>query len=226
MSVEAVLFDLDGTLVDSAPDLVAVLNALLADDGRPPAPFALARNEASNGAAGLIRLGFGADLPAERYEKLRARFLTLYADKVCVNSRPFLDLKTILAAVSTSAWGVVTNKPHSMTVPLLERLGLLDACGCVISGDRLPQKKPHPAPLLLAADELGVRAGSCIYVGDAPRDIDAGRSAGMATIAAAYGYIRPGVDMGSWGADAIVRRPEELARAIERLAKRRADDAA
>lgn len=226
MKVDAVLFDLDGTLVDSAPDLVAVLNRLLAEEGRPPAPYAIARNEVSNGAVGLIRLGFGPELTAERHEALRRRFLTSYSEKICINSRLFFSLRRILDVVSTCAWGVVTNKPHLMTVPLLERLGLLDHCGCVISGDRLPQKKPHPAPLLLAAEELGIDARRCVYVGDAPRDIDAGRRAGMATIAAAYGYIRPDVDVRTWGADLIVRRPQELAGAIGLLGRRRSHDAA
>jgi phosphoglycolate phosphatase len=226
MSIDAVLFDLDGTLVDSAPDLVAVLNRLLAEEGRPPAPYAIARNEVSNGAVGLLRLGFGADLAAAQHDALRQRFLTIYSDAVCINSRLFLSLERILEVASTCAWGVVTNKPHSMTVPLLDRLGLLDRCRCVISGDRLPQKKPHPAPLLLAAEELGVSAGRCVYVGDAPRDIEAGRRAGMATIAAAYGYIRLDVDVRAWGAHMIVRRPEDLAAAVGRLAKRLTDDAA
>src|SRR5690606_5919131 len=153
MSVGAVLFDLDGTLVDSAPDLVGVLNRLLAEDGRPPMPYAIARNAVSDGAAGLIRLGFGHDLPAAHYDALRQRFLKVYAEAVCVNSRPFLSLDEIIHAISNCAWGVVTNKPHAMTVPLLARLGLTDGCGCIVSGDRLPQKKPHPAPLLAAAEE-------------------------------------------------------------------------
>lgn len=220
MSVDAVLFDLDGTLVDSAPDLVGVLNRLLAEDERAPMPYAIARNEASNGAAGLIRLGFGSDLPTARFEALRSRFVELYKDAVCINSRLFLRLDDILMSVSRCPWGIVTNKPHAMTVPLLERLGLIDDCGCIISGDRLPRKKPHPAPLLLAADELGVRTDRCVYVGDAPRDIEAGREAGMSTIAAAYGYIRPDADISAWGADVIVRRPSDLRDAIDHLAHR------
>jgi len=226
MSVGAVLFDLDGTLVDSAPDLVGVLNRLLAEDGRPPMPYAIARNAVSDGAAGLIRLGFGHDLPAAHYDALRQRFLKVYAEAVCVNSRPFLSLDEIIHAISNCAWGVVTNKPHAMTVPLLARLGLTDGCGCIVSGDRLPQKKPHPAPLLAAAEELGVAAERCVYVGDAPRDIEAGRAAGMVTIVAAYGYIRPTEDVDAWGADHVVRRPSQLSGVIRTLAKRVAPDAA
>ncbi|MFO7287366.1 MAG: HAD-IA family hydrolase [Gammaproteobacteria bacterium] len=217
MSVDAVLFDLDGTLVDSAPDLVGVLNRLLAEERRPPIPYAIARNAVSDGAAGLIRLGFGHDLSADRFEALRQRFLELYAKGVCVNSRLFISLDDIIASTSNNAWGVVTNKPHAFTEPLLARLGLAGACRCVVGGDRLPQRKPHPAPLLLAAEELGVEAERCAYVGDAPRDIEAGRAAGMVTIAAAYGYIRPTEDVEAWGADHVVRRPSELRSVLRAL---------
>ena len=226
MSIEAVLFDLDGTLVDTAPDLVAVLNQLLRESGAPPAPFAIARNEVSNGATGLIQLGFGPDLPPAQQEELRRRFLEVYSSMVCINSRLFFELEDIVDSISTCAWGVVTNKPHLMTLPLLTELGIAGRCACIISGDRLPQKKPHPAPLLLAAEELGVAASRCVYVGDALRDIEAGRAAGMATIAAAYGYIRPSEDLGAWGADRVIRRPVELTAAVRELATAKADDAA
>ena len=226
MSVDAILFDLDGTLVDSAPDLVGVLNRLLAEDDRPPMPYAIARNAVSDGAAGLIRLGFGPGLSADRFEALRVRFLELYAEDVCANSRVFIELNDIITSPSEHIWGVVTNKPHAFTVPLLTRLGLTDGCGCIVSGDRLPQKKPHPAPLLAAAEELGVAAERCVYVGDAPRDIEAGRAAGMVTIVAAYGYIRPTEDVDAWGADHVVRRPSQLSGVIRTLAKRVAPDAA
>lgn len=219
MTIEAVLFDLDGTLVDTAPDLVGVLNRLLFEHNLPPMPYAIARNEVSNGAAGLLRLGFGSDLDAGRFETLRARFLSLYSDEVCENSKPFLSLDEILTVISGCAWGVVTNKPHAFTLPLLDHLGLTQGCRSIISGDRLEQQKPHPAPLLLAADELGVAADRCVYIGDAPRDIEAGHAAGMKTIAVAYGYIRPSEDVSHWGADVVVRRPNEIKQAIERLAR-------
>ncbi|HEX7080234.1 MAG TPA: HAD-IA family hydrolase [Gammaproteobacteria bacterium] len=226
MSVDAVLFDLDGTLVDTAPDLVAVLNRLLAEAGKPPVPYAVARNEVSNGALGLIRLGFGAETSPAAIEQLRARFLEIYSGAVCAKSRLFLSLEKLVNLGSPKRWGIVTNKPHEMTVPLLERLGVAERFGSVVSGDRLPQKKPDPAPLLLAAEELGASPSRCVYVGDAPRDIEAGRAAGMATIAAAYGYIRPGNDVRAWSADLLVRHPSGLAAAIDTLARRKADDAA
>ena len=220
MTIEAILVDLDGTLVDTAPDLVGVLNRLLMDRGRPPVPYAIARNEVSNGALGLLRLGFPQRRSDADLEPLRLEFLAIYTRHVCVNSRLFNGLETILSELHDKSipWGIVTNKPHSMTTPLLEELALPHPPGCVVSGDRLPQRKPHPAPLLLGAEEIGIDAGLCVYVGDARRDIDAGRAAGMATIAAAYGYIRAGDDPAQWGASAVIRRPGDLLGAVNGLA--------
>jgi N-acetyl-D-muramate 6-phosphate phosphatase len=212
MTIEAVLFDLDGTLVDTAPDLVRVLNLLLREEGRPCMPYAVARNEVSNGALGLIRLGFGGE-PAEReLQRLRQRFLVLYQRNICINSFIFHGLSDILSALSEIhlRWGIVTNKPRAFTEPLLQRLGLDRHAACVVSGDSLPQRKPHPAPLQLASRELGLPAERCIYVGDAQRDIEAGHAAGMATVAAAYGYIRPQDDPHAWGAHAVIRRPRDI----------------
>ena len=219
MSVEAILMDLDGTLVDTAPDLVDVLNTLLVDRNLPPVPFAIARNEVSNGALGLLRLGFPKLRSDNALEPLRLEFLDIYTRHVCVNSRLFNGLEDILRELHNKSipWGIVTNKPHSMTTPLLEALDLPHPPRCVVSGDRLPQRKPHPAPLRLGADELGIEAERCIYVGDARRDIDAGRAAGMATVAAAYGYIRAADDPGQWGASTVIRRPRDLLEAVNGL---------
>ena len=220
MSVEAVLMDLDGTLVDTAPDLVGVLNTLLVDRSLPPVPFAIARNEVSNGALGLLRLGFPEYGSDEELEPLRLEFLEIYTRNVCVYSRLFNGLDNILSKLNEISipWGIVTNKPHSMTASLLEALDLPHPPSCVVSGDRLPQRKPHPAPLLLGAEELDIGAEDCVYVGDARRDIDAGRAAGMATVAAAYGYIRAADDPAQWGASTVIRRPGELLDAVNRLA--------
>ena len=219
MSVDAILLDLDGTLVDTAPDLVDVLNMLLVDRNLPPVPFAIARNEVSNGALGLLRLGFPKLRSDNALEPLRLEFLDVYTRHVCVNSRLFNGLDDILHDLHNESipWGIVTNKPHSMTTPLLEALDLPHPPSCVVSGDRLPQRKPHPAPLRLGADELGIEAERCVYVGDARRDIDAGRAAGMATVAAAYGYIRAADDPGQWGASAVIRRPGDLLEAVNGL---------
>ena len=216
MSAVAILVDLDGTLVDTAPDLVSVLNKLLTDRARPPVPYAIARNEVSNGALGLLRLGFPQWQSDAELEPLRLEFLEVYTRHVCINSRLFNGLDTIFSKLHDNSipWGIVTNKPHSMTTPLLEALDLPYPPSCVVSGDRLPQRKPHPAPLLLGAEEIGLDAQHCVYVGDAQRDIEAGRAAGMATIAAAYGYIRADDDPAQWGASAVIRRPRDLIDAV------------
>jgi len=217
VSVAAVLFDLDGTLVDTAPDLVAVLNRLLVESGRTRMPYAVARNEVSNGAGGLLRLGLGGRATPQEIDRLRPRFLELYAEDVASNSRLFIGLDDLDEVGSRAKLGIVTNKPDAYTRPLLAALGLAERVLCVVSGDRLPQRKPDPAPLKLAADELGVAPGHCVYVGDAPRDIEAGKAAGMATIAAAYGYIRPSENPFAWGADAVIRRPCDLDAALAAL---------
>jgi N-acetyl-D-muramate 6-phosphate phosphatase len=218
--VDAVLLDLDGTLVDTAPDLVRVLNTMLVDARLPRMPYAVARNVASNGALGLLRLGFGAGMPQDRLDELRARFLEIYARNVSAGSKVFMDISKLCEAERDILWGIVTNKPDALTVPLLAALGIDRFCACVVSGDRLPQRKPHPAPLRHAAAALGVDAAHCIYVGDAPRDIEAGRAAGMSTIAAAYGYIPPRENVAQWGADAVIRRPNELLDALRALRAR------
>jgi len=219
LSIAGILFDLDGTLADTAPDLVAVLNAVLADDDRPPMPYAIARNEVSNGALGLLRLGFGLAAGADVAPGLRQRFLDLYLGTVCDNSRLFISLDNINEIVSRSnrQWGIVTNKPEFLTRPLLEKLGLSGSIGCVVSGDTLPERKPHPAPLRHAAGLLGLDVERCVYIGDARRDVDAGRAAGMRTLAAGWGYIRAGDDPQAWAADAIIPHPCDLGAAIDGL---------
>lgn len=200
----AVFFDLDGTLVDTAPDMVSVLCDLLADNGFAPLPFATARASVSNGAAGLIRLAFPDVDDADRL-KLHLEYLDRYEQSVCVNSVVFPGLLELLDELDSNGrpWGIVTNKPRRMTEPLVAKLGLADRAACVVSGDTLPQRKPDPAPLLYASRLAGVPAAQSVYVGDAERDIAAGRAAGMATIAATYGYIVDGDDPMRWQADQI-----------------------
>jgi phosphoglycolate phosphatase len=211
LTIAAILFDLDGTLVDTAPDLVAALNRLLVEHGEPPMPYAIARNEASNGALGLIRLGFGAELGAPERERLRSRFLELYAANICDRSRLLIDIERIGKNVMPALrWGIVTNKPEAMTLALLKRLGIAELAACVVGGDTLAQRKPHPAPLLFAAEKLGLDPALCVYIGDAARDIEAARAAGMQTWVAAWGYIRPSENPASWAADESIRHPREL----------------
>jgi phosphoglycolate phosphatase len=221
LSRPGLLFDLDGTLADTAPDLVAVLNWQLVAAGRPPVPYAIARNEVSHGAAGVIRLGFGlaADEPVS--DVLRQEFLAIYARNGHANSRLFISLEDLTTVISTcgALWGIVTNKPASLTAGVLDQLGLGSRPGVVVSGDTLPQRKPHPAPLLHAAAELGIEAQHCIYLGDAERDIAAGRAAGMRTVATSYGYIRPGEDFRLWRADANVDHPRKVGPVLREMTR-------
>jgi len=210
-----VLFDLDGTLLDTAPDMVAALNALRAEEGLPDLPFARLRPHVSHGAARLIELGFECREGA-RFDALRQRFLDLYRGSLCAGTRLFDGLETSLAWLELQRvpWGVVTNKPGWLTEPLLAELGLAPRAACIISGDTLPQRKPHPLPLLHAASLLGLEPGSCAYIGDAERDIQAGRAAGMRTLVAAFGYLGEEDDPWAWQPDAIVERPEQLLEAL------------
>ena len=226
MSIGAVLLDLDGTLVDTAPDMVTALNRLLVEEGQRRIPYALARNEVSNGALGLLRIGFGARLNDANSARLRDRFLQIYRENLSEKSRIFSGFNEIFHFISSKGirWGVVTNKPAWLTEPLLGALGLAETAECVVSGDTLPQRKPHPAPLRHAAGLLAIAAEHCVYVGDSARDIEAGRAAGMYTVAASYGYIPPAEDPENWGADDLARHPLDLPRTIATAMERHAAD--
>jgi N-acetyl-D-muramate 6-phosphate phosphatase len=219
--ISAVLLDLDGTLIDTAPDLVAVLNRVLREDRRAPVPYALARNVVSRGAVGLLRRGYGDDLEDEVLAALRARFLDAYESAVCVYSRLFIELDDFISSMSEEGtrWGIVTNKPRRFTQALLRALGIEHLPDCTVSGDDLAVRKPDPGSLLLAAEQLGVSATECVYVGDAPNDILAGHAAWMRTVAAAYGYIRPGESIAAWQADAVAARPRDVLRVVAELAQ-------
>jgi 2-phosphoglycolate phosphatase len=210
--VGAVLFDLDGTLADTAPDLGAALNRVRRDRGLEPVPLAQLRPYASRGARGLIGAGM-AVVPGEAaYEDLREAFLAHYAAALCVETTLFADVEAILTALDARAlpWGIVTNKATRYTIPLLASLRLDTRAAAVVCGDTLPYAKPHPAPLTEAATRLGVAAARCVYVGDARRDIEAGIAAGMRTLVARWGYIEPDDAPESWRADAILDSPPAL----------------
>lgn len=213
----AVFFDLDGTLIDTAPDMVAILADLLAANGCEALPYTLARASVSNGAMGLIRLAF-PEADDDTRERLYREYLERYEQAVCVNSTLFPGLQEILDDLDLRGvpWGVVTNKPQRMTEPLLAKLGLDRRAACIISGDTLPQRKPDPAPLLLASILADVPASRSLYVGDAERDIAAGRAAGMATIAVSYGYIVSGDDPARWLADRVAADTVELGKLIRK----------
>jgi len=216
-----ILFDLDGTLADTAPDLAGALNVMLLEDGHAALPFEMIRPWVSWGALRLIQLGYGKKLEAERIAELRQRFLACYEAGLCRESRLFPGVAEALEALQAASipWGIVTNKPGWLTEPLLAALGLGGRAGSVISGDTLPHSKPHPMPLLHAARELGRPAASCVYVGDNVRDIEAGRAAGMYTVAATWGYIPAEDDPASWRADRSMKQPHELMPLVAELAE-------
>lgn len=206
----AILFDLDGTLADTAPDLAAAINALRTERGLAPAPYEQLRPVASAGARGLIDAAFGIKPDHADYESLRVAFLDFYAANLVVKSRLFEGIPELLEQLQSRglAWGIVTNKAARLTDALVPLIGLEHA-GCVVSGDTTPHPKPHPAPLLEAANRLQVAAKNCWYIGDDLRDIQAGRAAGMKTIAAAWGYCGH-VEPSSWEADIVLHEPIAL----------------
>lgn len=205
------LFDLDGTLIDTARDMVGVLLNQLRDEGHEPIEYELARSNVSHGSAGLINLAF-PNVSDEEHERLRTDYLDRYEEAVCVDSVLFPGLESLLDILQEAAipWGIVTNKPARMTVPLLDALDLRRRAACMISGDTIPERKPDPAPMLLACKHTGIAPHKTVYVGDAARDIEAGKAAGMFTIAASYGYIPADDDPSAWGADIIVKDTQEL----------------
>lgn len=209
------LFDLDGTLVDTAPDMVAVLQDLQREHGQEAISYDVARMSVSNGALGLIRIAF-PDADEEHRSDLHQQYLQRYTANVCRRSAVFPGLEALLDRLDAASrpWGIVTNKPARMTDPLLNKLGLADRSACIVSGDTLNQRKPHPAPLLHACDLAGFDPKSTVYVGDAERDVEAGRRAGMATIAVSYGYVMADDDPESWGADRIAADTTELLQMI------------
>ena len=208
---KAILFDLDGTLADTAPDLAAALNRLRADQGLEPMPLEQLRPFASAGARGLVHAGFGAKPGDDEYDALREAFLEFYRERPCVETRLFPGIAELLQELARRAiaWGVVTNKATRFTERIIAKLKLAPAC--VVCGDTTPHLKPHAAPMLHAAEQLRLPPASCIYLGDDLRDIQAGRAAGMRTVAVEWGYHHP--ESGgpeSWHADAVIAQPRDL----------------
>lgn len=209
--LRGVLFDLDGTLLDTAQDMAQALNRLRSAEGLDELPFERIRPLVSHGAPRLIRLGFG-EPDAARYETLRTRFLEFYRAALAVHTRLFAGFEEVLDAIEQAGlrWGIVTNKPGWLTNPLLEQLGLAARCGCVVSGDTLAERKPHPLPLLHAAALIRLEPRDCVYLGDAERDVQAARNAGMIPLVAGFGYLGEGEDPAAWQPDAVLGRPEDL----------------
>jgi phosphoglycolate phosphatase len=209
---QAVLFDLDGTLADTAGDLGGALNRLRADRGLAPLPLSTLRPYASAGARGLIGVGLDIHPGHPEFDDLRAAFLAHYDVCLAETTALFEGVAELLDALEAQGlqWGVVTNKPHRFTVPVLRGLGLLERSGTNISGDTTAHAKPHPLPLLTGAAELGVPPASVLYVGDDLRDIQAAQAAGMPSAAAGWGYIGHNGEIASWGADVITAQPLDV----------------
>lgn len=211
--VRAVLFDLDGTLVDSAPDLVGCVQDVMRARGAQPLPFESLRPVVSRGMRGLLTAAYGPDfIGGDEYPDVLARCLKLYSGRLAVQSQPFPGMREVLHGLARRGipWGVVTNKPDYLTRPLLEALGLADDCAVAVGGDTTAHSKPHPEPMLFAAARLGVKPRHCIMLGDDPRDMQAARNAGMTGLAAAWGYFPPEEDLSAWGAAAILQSPPDL----------------
>jgi 2-phosphoglycolate phosphatase len=206
LPVRAVLFDLDGTLADTAADLAAALNRVRADRHLPPLPVATLRPHASDGSRGMLGTGLGVSHDDPHWEALKDSFLAYYAGALAVHTVLFADAQPVLAEIERRqlAWGIVTNKASRFALPLLEYLALATRANVIVCGDTTAETKPHPAPLLHAATHLGIAPAACVYVGDAQRDVAAARAAGMAALVARYGYIAADIAPETWGPDGCI----------------------
>lgn len=212
MSRKLVLFDLDGTLMDTAPDMGAALNALRAEHRLPPLTTDRIRPHVSHGVPALLKLGFGMEPQDARYAEMRGRYLAIYQAGLANDTRLFHGAETLLEqlAAQKRTWGVVTNKPGWLTEPLLDAFKLRASAACVVSGDSTPRRKPHPDPLLLACKLCGIGPEESVYVGDARRDVESARAAGMAAVVALYGYLGEDEQPAAWKADHMIKHPMEL----------------
>jgi N-acetyl-D-muramate 6-phosphate phosphatase len=208
-NIDAVLFDLDGTLIDSAPDLGAAADQMRTDRGLTSLPLSDYRPMAGAGARGMIGVAFGLTPGHAQFEALKEEFFINYESRLTVLTYAFDGVAELIADIVSRGlkWGVVTNKSVRFTQPLIKAIPLFRTARTIVSGDTTPHAKPHPAPLLEAARQLGVAPGRCIYVGDDERDIVAGRAAGMSTVAASYGYLGASADTAAWKADATINAP-------------------
>ena len=211
-NIRCVLFDLDGTLADTAPDMGFALNQALIKHGREPLPQEVIRSSVSLGGAALVKLGFRIAETDPDFIRLRDEFLAIYRCNLCRDTRLFPGMEQVLLRLEQTnvVWGIVTNKPAWLTNPLMQALELDTRAACIVSGDTLEQRKPHPAPLLHACELLRCTSAQTVYVGDDRRDVRAGSSAGTATLVACYGYIGPDEDPQTWGADGLINHPEDV----------------
>ena len=215
--LKTVLFDLDGTLADTAPDLADALNTVLINNGKDALPFEQIRPVVSHGGMALVRLGFDIEPEHPEFEPLRQQLLQIYASSIANKTRLFPGMTKLLNNIESAGmnWGVVTNKPAWLTEPLLDALQLSQRAVSIVSGDTLTERKPHPSPLLYACEQAGSQGFECVYVGDAERDIVAGNKAGMKTIVALFGYIGTEDRPDTWGADALLESPQAISKWLQ-----------
>ena len=213
----AVLFDLDGTLIDTAPDFIRCLNQLRQQHELEPLPAEYIRRSVSNGARAMVRLGFNLEPEHDGYLEKHTAFLDLYEAGVAVETTLFEGMNDLLLELEAKSipWGIVTNKPVRFAAPLIEALGLQERCATLICPDHVTERKPHPEPMFLACNEINAAPEQAIYVGDHVRDIEAGRNAGMYTIAVRYGYIEEPETVDLWQADAIADTVSDLAKLLQ-----------
>ena len=210
--ISTVLFDLDGTLIDTAPDMAAALDILCHEEEKPALPYENVRPVVSNGSVALVKLAFGEALEEHILERLKTRYLQIYQDHLSIKSKLFDEMDDLLTQLESNniKWGVVTNKPGWLTEPLMASLGLQQRAACIVSSDSTVNRKPHPEPMFYACKLAGSQPEECVYVGDARRDIEAGKNAGMRTIIAEYGYIDVGENTQDWHADHSINSPSQL----------------
>ena len=216
-SIDAVLFDLDGTLIDSAPDLGAAADKMRTDRGLASLPLSQYRSMAGAGACGMIAVAFGLTPDDARYDRLKEEFFVNYEARLVDLTYAFEGIDDVIKRICEAGlkWGVVTNKAARFTLPIIQAMPLFGTAGAVVSGDTTPYAKPHPEPLFEAARRLGLAPEQCIYVGDDERDILAGRAARMPTVAAVYGYLGATGDTGRWKADFTISVPSELLKLLK-----------
>jgi 2-phosphoglycolate phosphatase len=209
---DAILFDLDGTLLDTARDLGNALNTILRKLARPTVEYDVYRNIASDGAKGMLELGFGEDLKHLDFASLRQQFLDYYENNICVDTEYFVGVESLLLSLNQNnvPWGIVTNKPEFLTLQLVTSFPLLENCAVIISGDTLSKRKPHPLPLLHAQKKLALTSPNTWYIGDAERDIQAANSANMISVIAQYGYITDMQQTSEWNANISIHDPRDL----------------
>lgn len=217
--IQAVLFDLDGTLADTAPDLAYAANSLRLADGVPPLSVEILRPLASQGARGLLKEAVGLTPDDPGFEHARLRFLSYYENNLCVHTRLFAGIPQLLGGIETRGltWGIVTNKVEFFAQPLMQQLGLNERCAVIVGGDTTPNPKPAPDPLLHAANALNVAPEACLYVGDDLRDVQAAHAAGMTSVAVRWGYLGDGPPIEQWNAHHIVKTPKDLHDLLETL---------